>query len=254
MVFRPLFQTLNQDEGNFGHYFSVRRERRLPSDATRKYGTRTPYVSTEVFVSLVDQHEAPIRENIRYLSVQTLLTNRDLPNLVPRNGLSDLTVADSIPVTNVGLIRPPSAPQAPFAERETAWRLIRQLNINYLPLAQMPQKEAGEALRELLRLFIPNNDAITMQQVQGLIGSDVEATTRRLPGKGPLVYGRGILCKLTVDEDNFSGVSPYLFGLVLEHWLARHVSINVFTQTELHSMQRGRIFQWPPRMGGRSIV
>jgi type VI secretion system protein ImpG len=82
----------------------------------------------------------------------------------------------------------------------------------------------------------------------------VEAVTRRLPQKGPLVYGRGILCKLTVDEDSFSGISPYIFGLVLEHWLARHVAINVFTQTELHSMQRGRICQWPPRMGGRGVV
>ncbi|MDR0440878.1 MAG: type VI secretion system baseplate subunit TssF, partial [Candidatus Accumulibacter sp.] len=43
-------------------------------------------------------------------------------------------------------------------------------------------------------------------------------------------------------------------GLVLEHWLARHVAINVFTQTELHSMQRGRIHQWPPRMGGRGVA
>jgi type VI secretion system protein ImpG len=254
ITFRPLFQTLNQDEGNFGRYFSTRRERRLPSDTTRKYGTRTPYVSTEVFLSLVDQHEAPLRENIRYLSVSSLLTNRDLPSLVPHNRVSDLFAADSIPVSGIGLIRSPSKPRAPFAERETAWRLIRQLGINYLPLAQMPQQEAGRALRELLRLFIHDNDTVALRQIQGLIGSDVETITRRLPQKGPLVYGRGILCKLTVDEDNFSGISPYLFGLVLEHWLARHVAINVFTQTELHSMQRGRIHQWPPRMGGRGIA
>jgi type VI secretion system protein ImpG len=252
--FRPLFQTLNQDEGNFRRYFSTRRERRLLSDAARKYGTRTPYESTEVFLSLVDQYESPIREDIRYLSVLSLLTNRDLPTLAPRNGTADLTATDSIPVSSIGLIRPPSKPRAPFAERETAWRLIRQLGINYLPLAQMPQQEAGRALRELLRLFIHDNDAAATRQIQGLVGSTVEAVTRRLPHKGPLVYGRGILCKLTVDEDNFSGISPYLFGLVLEHWLARHVAVNVFTQTELHSMQRGRIHQWPPRMGGRGVA
>jgi len=254
ITFRPLYQTLNQDEGNFRHYFSARRERRLPSEAARKYGTRTPYVSTEVFLSLVDQYEAPLRENIRYLSVLSMLTNRDLPSLVPRNGTSDLFVSDSIPVSGVGLIHPPSKPRAPFAERETAWRLIRQLGINYLPLAQMPHREAGRALRELLRLFIHDNDSVALRQIQGLVGSDIEVATRRLPQKGPLVYGRGILCKLTFDEDHFSGISPYLFGLVLERWLARHVAINVFTQIELHSMQRGRIFQWPPRMGGRGIV
>ncbi|EMI4173853.1 type VI secretion system baseplate subunit TssF, partial [Shigella flexneri] len=35
------------------------------------------------------------------------------------------------------------------------------------------------------------------------------------------------------------GISPYLFGLVLEHYIARHVSINTFSQMTLHSMQRG---------------
>jgi len=252
--FRPLFDSLNQDEGNYGRYFSVRRERRLSSDVARKYGTRTPYIGTELFVSLVDQNDAPYRQDLRYLSVQALLTNRDLPQLVPRNGIADLRVADSIPVTSVGLIRPPSPPQAPFAEREMAWRLIRQLGFNYLPLTSMNGREGGQAVRDLLRLFVSSEETVQMRQVQSLIGSDLEPVTRRLPGSGPLVYGRGVACKLTVDEAGFSGVSPYLFGLILEHWVARHVSINVFTQTELHSMQRGQITRWPVRMGGRGGV
>ena len=254
MEFRPMFQTLNQDEGNYGRYYSLRRERRLASDAARKYGTRTPYTGTEVFLSLVDQQEAPYREDLGFLSVQALLTNRDLPGVVPRNGVSDLSVAESIPVQSVGLIRPPSKPQAPFAEREHAWRLIRQLGFNYLPLENMSGREGGQALRDLLRLFIVSDDTVQQRQVESLIGSDIEPVTRRLPGNGPLVYGRGVSCKLTVDETGFSGTSPYLFGLILEHWLARHVSINVFTQTELHTMQRGQVTRWPVRMGGRGIV
>ncbi|WP_211462539.1 type VI secretion system baseplate subunit TssF [Collimonas silvisoli] len=254
MKFRPMFQTLNQDEGNFGRYFSLRRERRLASHAARKYGTRTPYTGTEVFLSLVDQNDAPYSEHIRYLSVQALVSNRDLPGVVPRNGVSDLSVADSIPVAGVGLIRPPSTPQAPFAEREHAWRLIRQLGFNYLPLANMAGREGGQALRDLLRPFVVGGDSAQMRQVQSLIGSDIEPVTRRLPGNGPLVYGRGVACRMTVDETGFSGTSPYLFGLILEHWLSRHVSINVFTQTELHSMQRGMVARWPVRMGGRGVV
>lgn len=254
MTFRPLFQTLNQDEGNFGRYFSLRRERRLISSSARKYGTRTPYIGTEVFLSLVDQDEAPYAERLSHLAVHALLTNRDLPGLIPRNGHSDLRGADSLPVAGVGLIRPPSHPQAPFAEREMAWRLIRQLGFNYLPLTDMDGREGGQALRDLLRLFISTDNAAQLRQVESLIGSEVEAVTRRLPGKGLLVYGRGVACKLTVDESGFSGTSPYLFGVILEHWLARHVSINVFTQTELHTMQRGMVARWPVRMGGRGVI
>lgn len=254
MAFRPLYQTLNEDEGNYGRYFSVRREPRLASDTSRKYGTRTPYIGTEVFLSLVDQHEAPYAESIRYLSVRAMLTNRDLPCLVPRNGRSDLAVAESIPVASVGLVRPPSTPKSPFAQREIAWRLIRQLGFNHLPLADMPHREGAQALRDMLRLFVSVDDDVQLRQIESLVGSRIEPVTRRLPGAGPLIYGRGVQCTLSVDEEGFSGASPYLFGLVLEHYLARHVSINVFTQTTLESMQRGTVARWPVRMGGRGVV
>lgn len=254
MDFRPLFATLNSDEGNHGRYFSVRRERRLISDHARKYGTRTSYTGTEVFVSLVDQNEAPYSNDLRYLSVEAMVTNRDLPNLVPRNGFSDLRSPDSIPVAGVGLIRPPSAPRAPFAEGETAWRLIRQLGFNYLSLTDLEHREGGQGLRDMLRLFVASDDTTQQRQIESLIGSRVKPVTRRLPGNGPILYGRGIQCQLTVDESGFSGVSPYLFGVVLEHLLARHVSVNAFTETELCAMERGLIHRWSPRMGGRSAI
>jgi type VI secretion system protein ImpG len=254
MDFRPLYQTLNEDEGNHGRYFSVRREPRLASDSARKYGTRAPYVGTEVFLSLVDQHEAPYAENMVFLSVRALLTNRDLPCLVPRDGQSDLTVVEAMPVERVGLIRPPTRPKPPFAQREIAWRLIRQLGFNHLPLADMPHREGAQALRDMLRLFVSADNDAQRREIESLVGSRIEPVTRRLPGAGPLIYGRGVQCTLSVDEQGFSGTSPYLFGLVLEHYLARHVSINVFTQTSLESMQRGTVARWPVRMGGRGIV
>ena len=40
----------------------------------------------------------------------------------------------------------------------------------------------------------------------------------------------------------------------MEHYLARHVAINVFTETTLHSMQRGEVARWPVRMGTRGMV
>ncbi|MPV66604.1 type VI secretion system baseplate subunit TssF [Burkholderia sp. BE17] len=254
LEFRPLYQTLNNDEGNHGRYFSTRREQRLVSHSARRYGTRTPYVGTEVFLSLVDQNEAPYAENLRFLSVDALLTNRDLATLVPRNGVRDLETAESAPVESIGLIRPPSPPLPPYAEREMAWRLIRQLNFNYLPLDDLDHREGGQGLRDLLRLYLAEGDSAQNRQVESLVGVKTRPVTRKLPGTGPMTFGRGIECALTVDETGFSGVSPYLFGTILEHWLARHVSINSFTHTELHSMQRGRIARWPVRTGTRGVL
>jgi type VI secretion system protein ImpG len=252
--FNPLYQTLHSDVGNHGRYFSVRREQRALSANARKYGTRTPYIGTEVYVSLVDQSEAPYADDIRYLSVEAWVTNRDLPRLIPRNGKTDLTMSDSVPIEGVRLIHAPSAPRAPYASGETAWRLIRQLSFNYMPLAELDHGDGGQALRNMLGLFITPGEREQARQIEALVGARTEPVVRRLPGDGLLVYGRGVRCELTVDETGFSGISPYLFGLVLEHYLARHVSINVFTETELRSMQRGPITQWRPRMGGRGAV
>ncbi|SUH39410.1 type VI secretion protein [Salmonella enterica subsp. enterica] len=66
-----------------------------------------PYTGSEVFLSLVDQHEAPYPENLRHITVTAMVTNRDLPCLIPRNGRDDLTVDAAIPVAGVGLIKPP---------------------------------------------------------------------------------------------------------------------------------------------------
>jgi type VI secretion system protein ImpG len=106
----------------------------------------------------------------------------------------------------------------------------------------------------MLRMFVQQDDRIGHQQVSSLMASHIAPVTRRLPASGPLVFGRGIECRLTVDEDGFSGISPYLFGLILEHYLARHVAINTFVQTRLHSMQRGEVALWPVRMGQRGGV
>ncbi|MGF6743311.1 type VI secretion system baseplate subunit TssF [Paraburkholderia atlantica] len=252
--FNPLYQTLHSDVGNHGRYFSVRREQRALSSNARRYGTRTPYIGTEVYVSLVDQAEAPYGDDIRYLSVEAWVTNRDLPRLIPRNGKTDLTMSDSVPIEGVRLVHAPSAPRAPYASGETAWRLIRQLSFNYMPLAELDHGDGGQALRNMLGLFIAPGEREQARQIEALVGARTEPVVRRLPGDGLLVYGRGVRCELTVDETGFSGISPYLFGLVLEHYLARHVSINVFTETELRSMQRGLIAQWRPRMGGRGAV
>lgn len=254
ITFNPLYQTLHSDAGNNGRYFSIRREQRLTSVNTRKQKAGTSYIGTEVFVSLVDQAEAPYSDDIKYLSVDALVTNRDLPLLISKNGINELNMAESIPVDGVSLIFPPSAPRAPFAQGETAWRLIRQLSFNYMPLSDLDHADGGQAMRNMLRLFVASGEREQNVQIDSLISTKTEPVVRRLPGNGLLVYGRGVSCSLTVDETGFSGISPYLLGLILEHYLARHVAINVFTETELHSLQRGLITRWPARMGGRGNV
>jgi type VI secretion system protein ImpG len=69
-----------------------------------------------------------------------------------------------------------------------------------------------------------------------------------------VTFGRGLEVTLDVDELAFQGGSAFLFGCVMEQFLARHVSINSFTETVLRSSARGEIMRWVPRCGDRPIL
>ncbi|WP_027819668.1 type VI secretion system baseplate subunit TssF [Paraburkholderia bannensis] len=249
--FRPMFETLNRDKGNYGRHFALRREQRCASDAARQSGTRTAYIGTETFVSLVDQHDAPWNGTLRYLSADAWVTNRDLPMLVPRDGVDDLDVdleGAQEAIRSVGLVRPPSLPRQPDAGQRIAWQLIRHLNFNYVPIRNMDHRVGGRNIRDLLRLFLGRGDIRGQRQVEGLIGVETRATELMLEDSRPLMFGRSVATVLTVDETGFSGTSPWLLGLMLEHFLAHHSSTSAYSQTELHSMQRGMIARWPARV------
>jgi type VI secretion system VasI/ImpG family protein/type VI secretion system ImpH/TssG family protein len=251
LEFRPLHQPLTNDEGNHGRYFTTRCARRLTTELSRRrYGTRTPYVGTEIFVSLVDRDGQPYGERMNYLALSALLTNRELPNLIATDGRDDLTLEQSASVLAVGLIRAPSAPRAPYAERETAWRLIRLLSFSALAL----EDPSAASLRNLLALFLAPGDAVYRQQIESLVDVSTRTVTRMLPGNGQLVFGCGAECVITVDETGFHGVSPYLFGLILERFLARGASAHSFVETQLRSVQRGHVATWPVRMGTRGVA
>jgi type VI secretion system protein ImpG len=205
-------------------------------------------------VSLVDQTEAPFRSSLRQLGVSALVTNRDLPLLMPLGGATDFTLVSSAPISSIKVLRGPSRPTAAIAERETTWRLIAHLSLNYLALTDADEATGALALRELLELYSALAEPVMRKQIDGLHSAKVRAATRRIPGNGPLVFGRGVAAELTVDESSFAGMSPFLFGAVLDRFLARHVSINSFVETTLVSASRGKVHTWPVQFGNRPIA
>jgi type VI secretion system protein ImpG len=252
--FRPFLGSFAADDGDFGSYFSLRREPRLVSDRARAQGTRTSYTGSEVYVSLVDQHDAPFPHSLRHITIDALCTNRDLPLLLPTGLESDFTLRVSAPVRAVRILRGPSRPYPALAEGALTWRLISHLGLNYLSLTDVDATQGAAALREMLDLYGNLADPAVRRQIQGVRSMALAPVFRRLPEPGPIVFGRGVEIALKIDEVAFSGSSPYLFGAVLEQFFSRHVSLNAFTEFALSSLQRGEIARWMPRIGRRPAV
>lgn len=253
--FLPFYNAFHTESRGHDAYYSVQREPRLLSQQQQRDGPRTSYVGTEIYLSVVDAREAPFPADLRQLGVRALCTNRDLPVLMPvGQSRGDLTLAQTAPVKGIGVIKGPSRPMSALREGNIAWKLVNQLSLNHLSLTDTDAEHGAAALREILRLYAPSGDASAQRQIDGLRSVALQPVVRRLPMPGPITFGRGVQVGIEIDDLAFEGASAFLLGCVLERFIARHISINGFTQLRLHSHARGTILDGRPRCGTRPIL
>jgi type VI secretion system protein ImpG len=208
-----------------------------------------------VFLGLVDEADAPFSGDLRQLSIQTLCTNRDLALQLPVGlGATDFTLDVAAPVSRIRTVSGPSRPFAPLADGAVSWRAISHLSLNYLSLVDVSDQQGAAALRDLLELYAPSGDASARRQIEGIRSVSVKPVVRRLPHAGPIAFGRGLQTTVVVDELGFEGGNAFLLGAVLDRYFARHVSINSFVETVLHSGSRGEINRWLPHWGARQTL
>ncbi|KXU82855.1 type VI secretion system protein ImpG [Caballeronia megalochromosomata] len=249
--FRPFYCAKDLDTpGEDGAFYQVRREARRASVRQQQNGARSSYLGSEAFIALVDAKSAPQGGEVRQLGISAWCTNRDLPLSMPVGaGSTDFTLDAEAPVTAVRCVAGPSRPLPSFAQGPAAWRLLDHLSLNYASLVDGNAQEGARALRELLALYCPEDDAAAHRQVEGLRAVSCEPVVRRLPSTGPIVFGRGLAITLSLDDAAFEGASAFLLGAVLAQFFAQYVSINSFTETHVATLARGPIMQWPARTG-----
>ncbi len=253
--FLPFYNAFHTQPQGHSAYYTSQRQPRLMSQKQQRDGPRSGYIGTEVYLSLVDSQEAPFPVELRQVAVRALCTNRDLPVLMPvGNPKGDLTLAETAPVKSVHVIKGPSRPMSALRESSLNWKLINQLSLNHLSLTDTSAEEGAAALRQILQLYAPAGDAGAQRQIDGLRSVRLQPVVRRLPMPGPITFGRGVAVTVEVDDLSFEGASAFLLGCVLERFVARHVSLNGFTQLRLHSAARGDILQGRPRCGSRPIL
>jgi type VI secretion system protein ImpG len=251
-AFAPLYAAFHDPARGAGAYYTVRREPRLLSARQRQEGVRSAYIGQEAFVSLVDPDDAPYREDIRQLSLTALVTNRDLPTLLPSSCTWMLDGAG--PAARIETLRGPTRPVQRLARGDVGWAMVSLLTLNYLSIAGEDGARAASALRSLLVLFGPEHDPAGSKQVEGIQSVQARSVVRRLPLPGPLTFGCGVEIDVGVDEMGFQGGSAFLLGSVLERFFARQASANSFCETVLRSATRGEIMRSRPRSGARATL
>jgi type VI secretion system protein ImpG len=253
-VFRPFYAAFHGARHAHPAYYTTTREPRMQSVRQRTEGHRSSHIGSEVYMQIVDPQQAPFASSLRQLAVTALVTNRDLPLLMPSGGEDDFDCIDSFPVQHVRMVRGPSRPVSPVVSQGLGWRVVDHLALNYLSLSDSTPQDGATALREMLMLYAVHSDDVRQGQVRGLLSVRTKPVARRLPMPGPIAFGRGLEVTLEVDRAAFHGHSAFLFGAVLSRFLARHVEVNHFVETVLSIQGRGETMRWRPLCGARQIL
>lgn len=184
------------------------------------------------------------------LSIELTCSNGILPEGLHVGDISLLSsgVPDCVSVRNITPITPGTFP--PLAP-DLAERFSAHLFLPGLSLAN------ADTLRSLLDLYVFSGNrsgasvAANRKRIAGI--EDVTARPCERWVRGMLLSGREVRVK--VRRDHFGGPGDlYLFGCVLDRFLAQCAEPNTFTQLTLDETLKGGVYQWPPRLGRKPLL
>jgi type VI secretion system protein ImpG len=258
----PIYSTTHISGANPQQpFFVTQRRPNVVVDTDEQRNVRSHYIGTETYISVLGLGSADGEPRVTDLDIDALCTNRDLPLLLTLSGRDDdFTLQGAAPLRGVRALTRLTEPRLSpvFADSrkrpQTAWRLVSHLAANHLSLCDRDPAVGAELLREILTLYISLDDKIHEQQVNGVRSVEYQPVFRRIPGEGPIAYGRGLAISLKLDDSAFEGAGILPLASVLERFFSRYVSLNSFTQTTLVSVQRGEIKRWLARSGTVALV
>lgn len=250
-TFTPLYSLRHAGPPNqvSGHYVTHRRVTTV-KDRQR----------SEVFLSFVDLALRKAEPAATRVLVSTLCTNGNLPSKTEAHPDFTLDTGDASAVSAVLALEPPSPTHQPGLLRETAWRLVSHLSLNYLSMgddsADGRSGDAVAALREILLLHASHTTAQSgdwlIQQIQGI--TDVKTVRIAACPQGLSSPVRGLQVRVSLNPQNFRGASLLLLASVLERFFGRYASINSFTQLVAVDTQGEELTRWSPRAGDQLLL
>ena len=131
------------------------------------------------------------------------------------------------------------------------WRLVSHLSLNLSSL------QSPEALRGVLSLYdfhaLHDRQAARASQLRLEAISSVSSRAADRVFRGTPM--RGIATRIELVEERFASEGElYLFGSVLEEFLALYVTVNAFSQLTVRGASHGEIYEWPARVGRQFIL
>ncbi|WP_339490388.1 type VI secretion system baseplate subunit TssF [Pseudomonas sp. EL_65y_Pfl2_R95] len=183
------------------------------------------------------------------LSIDLTCTNQSLPSKL---ALGDICVPSEktpgfLHFRNISAVTPSYAPPL---NRDFLWKLISNMSLNYLSLANVEALKVILETYDLPRYYDQHAEKVSKRLLDGLKSirhSHVDRLERGLPI-------RGVRTEMSIDPDGYIGEGDlFLFASVLNEFFALYASLNSYHELRVTSTQ-GEVYTWTPRMGQQPLL
>ncbi len=148
---------------------------------------------------------------------------------------------------NISAVTPSYAPPL---EQDFLWKLISNMSLNYLSLANVEALKVILETYDLPRHYDKHAESVSRRRLGGLKGIAHEHVDRLYRG----LPVRGVRTDLAMDLESFIGEGDlFLFASVLNEFFALYASLNSYHELRVRSTQ-GEVYQWTPRMGQQPLL
>lgn len=183
------------------------------------------------------------------LSIEMMCTNQNLPRKLK---LGDICIAcEQTPeFLTFRNITPATPSYAPPLNQDFLWKLISNMSLNYLSLADVNALKVMLETYDLPRYYDPHAEKVSKRLLGGLKSIRHQHVDRLHKG----LPVRGLRTELTIDTRGYIGEGDvFVFASVLNEFFALYASLNSYHELRVTSTQ-GEVYQWTPRMGLQPLL
>jgi type VI secretion system protein ImpG len=227
-------------------------EARVFWQARREWRVRNGVPGTDIHLSFVDRDFTPTQPSAATVFAELLCTNRGLAAELPAGAA--LETDQMLPARAIVALFRPTPPGYPRLGGAAMWPLISSLSLNHLSLGG----EAGlEALREVLRLYSPEDRPAVRRPIDGISALECRRVSRHIGRDAWRGHRHGLEARLVLETEgqHFVGSSAALLAAVLRHFLALHAAVNSFVEvTARRSHEEEDWLSWPALAGSQPLL
>jgi type VI secretion system protein ImpG len=225
-------------------------------DASFDFPESRPYYSLRQTPSLINdgvdtylsfgQRSLEIHET---LSVELTCTNQNLPLEL---ALGDICRASEgtpefLRFRNISAVTPNYAPPL---HHDFLWKLISNMSLNYLSLANVEALKVILETYDLPRHYDQHAAKVSRRLLNGLKAIQHKPVDRLYRG----LPVRGVRTELSMDSDGYLGEGDlFLFASILNEFFSLYASLNSYHELVVKSTN-GELYQWTPRMGQKPLL